>query len=80
MESWTTTTSLPLSAAKEHNDRGRPDVGVPADRAGVWNGELEAGSPILASLSDEPVGATPSPGRRKKGRFLGETKPIGGLE
>ena len=80
MESWTTTTSLPLSgakglplsAAKEHSDRGRPDVGVPGDQAGVWNGELEAGSPIIASLFDEPVSAARRQGRRKKGNFSGK--------
>ena len=73
MKSWTAT-SLPLSGAKGHNDGARPDVGVPADQSGVWNGELEAGSPIRASLSDEPVCATPSPERRKKGAVFGGNK------
>jgi len=69
MESWTTTTSLPLSAAKEHNDRGRPDVGVPADQSGVWNGESETGSPTRASLFDEPVSATLGQEGAKRGKF-----------
>ena len=76
MESWTMTSlplsaakGLPLSGAKGADDGGRPEVGVHTDQSGVWNGESEAGPPSSASLFDEPVGATPSTGRRKKGRF-----------
>jgi len=70
MESWTTTTSLPLSAAKEHNDRGRPDVGVPADQSGVWNGESsEAASPTIASLVYEPVSDRWAQKGVKRGNF-----------
>jgi len=79
MESWTIQSlplsgakGLPWSGAKGHNDGGPPDIGVPADRAGVWNGELEAGSPIRASLFDEPVCATPSQEGAKRGNFWGK--------
>ena len=61
-------------------DGGRPDVGVPGDQSGVWNGESAAGSPSLASLVNEPVSDRRAPKRRKKGQILGETKPICGLE
>ena len=87
MESWTMTSlplsggkGLSLSAAKGRGDGRRPDVGVPQTNRESGNGESEAGSRTRASLFYEPVCATPSQGRRKKGQFLGETKPLGGLE
>ena len=79
METWTMASlplsgakGLPSSAAKGHNDGGPPDAGVRADRAGVWDGELVAGSPIRASLSDEPVRAPPSQEGAKRGNFWGK--------
>ena len=80
MKSWTAT-SPPLSGAKGHNDGARPDVGVPADQSGVWNGESsEAASPTIASLVYEPVSDRWAQKRRKKGQFFRETKPLSYLE
>ena len=60
---------LPLSAAKEHDDGGRPAVGVPTGQSGVWDGESEAGSPIRASLFYEPVSDRRAQKGVKKGNF-----------
>ena len=67
MESWTTT-GLPLSGAKGADGGRRAEVGVPTGQSGVWNGESEAGSPVILSEAKN-LGLSPLRERTRAGFF-----------